>query len=195
MLDVLNIQYPVSNMEFAKKFSAKKDRIFTTKGLNMEPQEIDWGQLEDIIDKYRDETWALIPLLQDIQETFGYIPEESIETIAEALNIFASQVQGVISFYAGLYLKPKGKYVIRICRGTACHVKGGRSILRFIKKELGLNEGETSPDYKFTLETVACLGACFLAPAMMVNRTYFGKLSPTKITTILTQYGKEKGEG
>ena len=160
----------------------------------MDPQKIDWGQLEAIIDKYRCETWGLIPLLQDIQETLGYIPEESIEPIAEALNLFPSQVQGVISFYAGLSLKPKGKYVIRICRGTACHVKGGRSILRFMKKEVELDEGETSPDYQFTLETVACLGACFLAPAMMVNRAYFGKLSPSKVTSILAEYGKKKGE-
>jgi NADH:ubiquinone oxidoreductase subunit E len=160
----------------------------------MDPQKIDWGQLEAIIDKHRCETWGLIPLLQDIQETLGYIPEESIEPIAEALNLFPSQVQGVISFYAGLSLKPKGKYVIRVCRGTACHVKGGRSILRFMKKEVELDEGETSPDYQFTLETVACLGACFLAPAMMVNRAYFGKLSPSKVTSILAEYGKKKGE-
>jgi NADH:ubiquinone oxidoreductase subunit E len=160
----------------------------------MDPRKIDWGELEAIIDKHRGETWALIPLLQDIQETLGYIPEESIEPLAEALNLFPSQVQGVISFYAGLSLKPKGKYVIRICRGTACHVKGGRAILRFMKKEVGLDEGETSPDYRFTLETVACLGACFLAPAMMVNRAYFGKLSPSKVTSILAEYGKKKGE-
>jgi NADH:ubiquinone oxidoreductase subunit E len=154
------------------------------------PRETDWAKLKAIIDKHRDETWALIPLLQDIQEVFGYIPEESIETIAEGLNLFPSQVQGVISFYAGLSLKPKGRHVIRVCRGTACHVKGGRGILRFMKKELGLSEGETSPDFQFTFETVACLGTCFLAPAMMVNSTYFGKLSPPKVTTILKQYGK-----
>jgi NADH:ubiquinone oxidoreductase subunit E len=158
------------------------------------PKEIDWAQLEGIIDKHTGKKWALIPLLQDIQETFGYIPEASIEHIAEVLNLFASQVQGVTSFYAGLSLKPKGKYVIRVCRGTACHVKGGRGILRLMKKELGLNEGETSPDYAFTLETVACLGACFLAPTMMVDRTYYGRLSPPKEATILNQYGKEKGE-
>jgi len=160
----------------------------------MKPKEIDWARLADIIKKRRDETWALIPLLQEVQETFGYIPQESIDPIADALNLFPSQVQGVISFYAGLSLKPKGKYVIRVCRGTACHVKGGRSILRLMKKELGLNEGETSPDYQFTFETVACLGTCFLAPAMMVNTAYFGKLSPPKVTTILSQYGKERGE-
>jgi len=160
----------------------------------MDPQKIDWSRLKDIINKHTGEKWALIPLLQDVQETFGYIPEESIETIAENLNLFPSHVQGVTSFYAGLSLKPKGKYVVRVCRGTACHVKGSRSILRFVKKELGLNEGETSSDYHFTLETVACLGACFLAPAMMVNRAYFGKLSPPKVTSILAEYGKKKGE-
>jgi len=157
------------------------------------PKEIDWGRLEAIIDKNRGEAWALIALLQDIQETFGYIPMKSIEPIAEALNLFPSQVQAVISFYAGFSLKPKGKYVLKLCRGTACHVKGGRSILRFMKKELGLNEGETSPDYQFTLETAACLGACALAPTMMVNRTYFGKISPPKVTNILAEYGKKKG--
>lgn len=158
----------------------------------MERREIDWERLGDIIEKHKREKWGLIPLLQDIQDTFGYIPEETIEPIAEALSLFPSQVQGVTSFYAGLSLQPKGKNVIRVCRGTACHVKGGRSILRFMKKELGLDEGETRPDYSFTLETVACLGACFLAPAMMVNRTYFGKLSPPKVSTILNQYGKQK---
>ena len=158
------------------------------------PKEIDWEKLEAIINKHRDQTWALIPLLQDVQEAFGYVPPESIEPIAESLNIHSSQVQGVITFYAGFSLEPKGKYVIRVCRGTACHVKGGRSILRFMKRELGLDEGETSPDYRFTLETVACLGACFLAPTMMVNRSYFGKLSPPKVTTIMAQYDKEKGE-
>lgn len=160
----------------------------------MKPEGIDLEKLKAIIDNHGDENWALIPLLQEIQETFGYIPPESIEPIAEVLKIFPSQVQGVISFYSGLSLKPKGKNVIRLCRGTACHVKGARSVLRLMKRELELEEGETSADYQFTLETVACLGACFLAPALMVNRNYFGKLSPTKVNTILGQYGKKREE-
>jgi NADH:ubiquinone oxidoreductase subunit E len=160
----------------------------------MEPKPIDYSKLNSIIDQYRGEKWGLIPLLQHVQETFGYIPPDSIEPIAEVLDLHPSQVQGVITFYAGFTLEPKGKYVVRVCRGTACHVKGGRGILRFMKKELDLDEGETSGDYQFTLETVACLGACFLAPTMMVNRTYFGKLSPTKVTSILSEYKKEKGE-
>ena len=106
----------------------------------------------------------VIPVLQEIQETFGYVPPETIGPVADALGIYPSQVQGVITFYSGFSLRPKGKYVIRVCRGTACHVKGGRSILRFIKRELGLDEGETSPDYRFTLETAACLGGLFSRP-------------------------------
>ncbi len=160
----------------------------------MEQKEIDWGKLEAIITEHKNNGSTLIPLLQHVQETFGYIPPASIVSVAEALGLFPSQVQGVINFYAGFSLTPKGKYVVKVCRGTACHVKGGRSILRLMKKDLDLEEDETSQDYKFTLETVACLGACFLAPTMMVNKTYFGKLSPPKIATILAQYDKEKGE-
>ena len=158
----------------------------------MELPEIDWDKLNTIINAHKGEKWGLIPLLQEIQENFGYIPPDSIEPVAKALNLFPSQVQGVITFYAGFSLKPKGKYVLKLCRGTACHVKGSRSILRTMQKELGLQEGETSPDYQFSLETVACLGACFLAPAMMVNLNYFGKLAPSRITSILDQYKKDQ---
>ena len=156
----------------------------------MQPPPIDWIKLHAIIDQHKGEKWGLIPLLQEIQELCGYIPPQSIDTIAEALNMFPSQVQGVITFFSGFALKPKGKYVLKVCRGTACHVKGSRSILRLMQKELNLKEGETSPDYQFTLETVACLGACFLAPTMMINRDYFGKLSPTKVTSVLGEYQK-----
>jgi NADH:ubiquinone oxidoreductase subunit E len=161
----------------------------------MQPPPIDWDKIDTIIDKHRNEKWGLIPLLQEVQELCGYIPPKSIDIIARALNMFPSQIQGVITFYSGFALKPKGKYVLKVCRGTACHVKGSRSILRLMQKELNLSEGETSPDYQFTLETVACLGACFLAPTMMINRDYFGKLSPgklspTKVTSVLGEYQK-----
>jgi NADH-quinone oxidoreductase E subunit len=158
----------------------------------MEPKAIDWQQLNAIIADHRDRKWGLIPLLQDIQEAFGYIPPAAIEPIADAMHMYPTQVQGVITFYSGFSLQPKGRCVLRVCRGTACHVKGSRSILRLMKKELSLEEGETSPDYQFTLETVACLGACFLAPTMMVNRNYYGKLSPPKVTSILDQYRRPK---
>jgi len=145
-------------------------------------------RVQKIIQEYQAQKWGLIPLLQKIQGELGYIPKETLKPIAEALNLFPSQVQGVVTFYSQFSLAPRGKYVIRVCRGTACHVRGGRSILRMVKRELGINEKETSKDFKFTLETVACLGACFLAPTMMVNRNYFGRLSPPKIISILGQH-------
>ena len=100
----------------------------------MKPKEIDWSRLDTIIEKYSQAKWGLIPLLQEIQETFDYIPPESIESIARGLKLYPSQVQGVITFYAGFSLKPKGKYVLKLCRGTACHVKGSFSLLRLLKK-------------------------------------------------------------
>ena len=160
----------------------------------MNPPEIDWKTLTDTIEKHRGKNWGLIPLLQEVQEHFGYIPPDAIVPIAEAMGLFPSQVQGVITFYAGFSLTPKGKYVVKVCRGTACHVKGGKSILGMMKKELHINEGETTPDFRFTLETAACLGACALAPTMMVNKTYFGKLSPPKVTTTLAEYGRARME-
>jgi NADH-quinone oxidoreductase E subunit len=156
----------------------------------MKNESIDRDKLHSILEDFRGQKWALIPLLQRVQGEFGYIPPETIAPIAKALHLFPSQVQGVISFYAQFSLKPKGKYVIRVCRGTACHVRGGRTILRIIERELGLEPGQTTEDYQFTLETVACLGACFLAPTMMVNKNYFGRLSPPKINSILKQYEK-----
>jgi NADH:ubiquinone oxidoreductase subunit E len=161
---------------------------------DMKSTEIDWEKFSEIVEAHKQKKWGLIPLLQKIQESIGYIPPESIEAIAEALDLYPSQVQGVVTFYAGFSTEPRGKCVLKVCRGTACHVKGGKSILRVIQKDLDLEEGETSPDYQFTLETAACLGACFLAPAMMVDREYYGKLNPTKVTSVLGEYRKQKGE-
>ena len=155
---------------------------------------MDWEKLHNILDQHQQKKWGLMPLLQEVQECFGYIPPESIESIAKKLGLFPSEVQGVITFYAGFSTEPKGKCVLKVCRGTACHVKGGKSILRLIQKNLDLEEGATTPDYQFTLETAACLGACFLAPAMMVDREYYGKLNPRKVTSVLGEYQKEKGE-
>ena len=161
----------------------------------MNPQEIDWAKLTEIINVHRDDKWGLIPMLQKVQEKFGYIPPETIVPIAESLQLHPSHVQGVISFYAGFTMKPKGRCVLKVCRGTACHVKGSRSILRAMKKDLNLEEGETSSDYQFTLETVACLGACFLAPTMLVNRDYYGRLTPNKINSIVGIYRKDQSDG
>lgn len=150
----------------------------------------DLKQVDEILSRYQDQKWPLIPLLQEVQDEIGYIPPEAIEPIARGTGLFPVQVQGVITFYEQFHTIPRGKNIVRVCRGTACHVRGGRTILKIVKQNLDVEEGETTPDMNFTLETVPCLGTCFLAPSMMVNKNYYGKLAPPKVRNILQQYDK-----
>jgi NADH-quinone oxidoreductase subunit E len=131
---------------------------------------------------------ALIPVLQEAQAHYGYLPPPVLEAIAHGLGIPLSTVYGVVTFYAQFHLAPRGRHTIRACQGTACHVRGGRNVLTALERELGLKAGETTQDLRFTLETVACLGACFLAPAMMVDSVYFGRLAPRDVKAILEQF-------
>ncbi len=144
--------------------------------------------LEELFGGTKGGRQALIPLLQRIQERFGYVPPQSLEPVARHLGLFPAEVQGVVSFYAQFSLTPKGRNIVRVCRGTACHVKGGKSILRVAEEKLGIQDGQTREDLLFSLETVACLGTCFLAPVMMVNRNYYGRLVPPQVQSILRQY-------
>jgi NADH:ubiquinone oxidoreductase subunit E len=146
-------------------------------------------QIERIIADYQGQKWALIPLLQEIQQQVGHIPPETIPHIASALGLFPSQVQGVITFYSQLYTKPRGRNIVRVCRGTACHVRGGKSILKLVKQHLGIDEGETTTDMEYTLETVACIGVCALAPNVVVNKNIHGNMNPKKVATIFGHYG------
>ena len=130
---------------------------------------------------------VLIPVLQKVQDVFGYIPEQAVDKIANFLKISSSEIYGVITFYAQFYTEPHGKYLIKICRGTACHVRGSKEILDHIKEKLEIAEGETTKDFKFTLETVACLGACALAPLIMINNNFYGKITPQKLDSIIAQ--------
>ena len=154
----------------------------------VESQKLDLTKLDKILSKYKGQESVLIPVLQEVQAEFGWIPQEAIERIADALKVSVGQVYGILTFYAQFYLTPRGRNTVRVCRGTACHVRGTNANLRAVKRILGINEGETTNDLKFSLETVACLGTCFLAPVMMVNHNYYGKLTPSKVETILKQY-------
>ncbi len=151
---------------------------------------LDLRKLNAIIAEYTGQRWSLIPLVQRIQNEFGYIPQESIPLIAQALKLFPSQVQGVISFYAQLYTKPRGRKVVRVCRGTACHVRGGKTILKLVKQTLGIEEGETTPDMEYTLETVACIGVCALAPNIVIDDRVFGHMNPKKVDYLLKRGGE-----
>jgi len=129
-----------------------------------------------------------IGVLQDVQDHFGYLPPTALREISRRTRIPLSRIYGVVSFYAQFYTEPRGRHTVRCCRGTACHVKGAGRILDAIQRELGIEEGETTPDMLFYLETVACLGTCFLAPVMMIDNTYYGRLTPRQIQSILRTY-------
>jgi NADH:ubiquinone oxidoreductase subunit E len=151
---------------------------------------VDIKRINSIIADYREQRWGLIPLLHRIQGVLGYIPPEAIPPIARGLGLFPSQVQGVISFYEQFYTAPRGKNVVRVCRGTACHVRGGKTILKLVKQELGMEEGETTPDMEYTLETVACIGVCALAPNIVINRDTYGHMNPKKVARLFSRKDK-----
>ena len=142
-------------------------------------------QIGRIIAAHNGQRWALIPLLHDIQRDIGYIPPEAIPRLAASLGLFPSQVQGVITFYTQLYTSSRGKNVVRVCRGTACHVRGGKTILKLVRQQLGIDEGETTPDNQYTLETVACIGVCALAPNIVINSRTHGHMNPKKVSQLL----------
>ena len=144
----------------------------------------DLGVINQIIAQHRDQRWPLIPVLQEIQEELGYIPPEAIKPMAGAFDLFPSQVQGVITFYEQLHTVPRGKRIVRVCRGTACHVRGGKTILKLVKRRLDIEEGQTTPDLEYTLETVACIGVCALAPNMVIGGQTHGHLNPKRVARL-----------
>lgn len=148
-----------------------------------------------ILDKYQRNPNKLIPILQEMQEEYKYLPEEIMTFISVALQISPSTVYGVATFYAHFTLKPKGKNVIKVCDGTACHVKKSEEILKVLEKELGLNqENRTTKDMLFTLETVACLGACGLAPVVVLNDQVHGLMTPEKTVALLNEVKRKELE-
>ncbi|MGB9661548.1 MAG: NADH-quinone oxidoreductase subunit NuoE [Moorellaceae bacterium] len=144
--------------------------------------------LEKTFQRYAGTEGALIPLLQEAQEIYGYLPEEVMREIARRLKIPFSQVYGVATFYAQFHLTPRGRNIIRVCQGTACHVRGASRILEAVSAFTGVEKNKTTPDLRFTVETVACLGSCSLAPVMMVNEDTYGRLKPNEVAAILEKY-------
>jgi NADH-quinone oxidoreductase subunit E len=142
-----------------------------------------------IFNKYEaNDRSALIPLLQDAQNIYGYLPETVMQEIADFVDLPLSRVYGVATFYNQFRLKPLGKNVIRVCRGTACHVKNSANILQALEIELGVKAGGTTRDKMFTLETVACIGACSIAPVIVINNDFYGRITVKEIPKILKKY-------
>jgi NADH-quinone oxidoreductase subunit E len=163
----------------ANSFSSKFDRVC------------------EVLDKHKCNPHKLIAILQEIQEEYAYLPEEIMTYISTALGISPSSVYGVATFYSHFTLEPKGKYIIKVCDGTACHVKKSEDILEVLERELGLNATKkTTPDMLFTLETAACLGVCGIAPAVVVNEEVHGAMNREKTLALLEDIRKqENGDG
>jgi len=144
--------------------------------------------------KYKGEEGALIPLLQAAQNQYSYIPESAIYRISAVTGIPASVIYGVVTFYTQFKLTPPGKYIIRVCDGTACHVNGSMTVLSVIREILGVEIDETTKDGRFTLQSVACLGCCSLAPVMMIDDETYGRLNPSTIKKILKAYSENESK-
>ncbi len=147
--------------------------------------------LNDILSRYEGRQDELIPILQEIQAQLSYLPDAAMSQVARFLRLPESAVFGVSTFYAQFKFSPTGRKKVRLCRGTACHVRGASRILEEVEKQLGIKPGETTEDLEYSLETIACFGSCALAPVMVVDDAVYGRMTPRKVASIL---GKDKGE-
>jgi len=145
-------------------------------------------EVDRIYKRYKDSKGPLIPVLQEIQAKYGYLPQNALERFSEVSGITPSEIYGVATFYSQFRLKPVGRNIIKVCFGTACHVSGAELIAEALSNELNIAIGETTGDNKFTLETVACLGCCSLAPVIMINDTAYGNLTPDKAVKVIREF-------
>jgi NADH-quinone oxidoreductase subunit E len=145
-------------------------------------------EIEALLDKYRRQPSQLISILHDVQAKYNWLPKEALAQISEGLGIPLSRIYSVASFYKAFRITPRGRHLVRVCLGTACHVRGGLRIMEKAEEVLGIASEETTPDMKFTLERVNCLGCCALGPVIVVDDEYHGKIAPTKIEEILKSY-------
>ena len=153
-----------------------------------------FGKVCEILDRHERDSRKLIPILQAVQEEYRYLPEDILTFVATSLDLPPARVYGVATFYAHFTLHPKGKYVVKLCDGTACHVKGSERILDHIRAHLGLKDGQTTtPDMLFTVETVSCLGACGLAPVVVINESVHGQVTPDQARALLDDIREKEG--
>ena len=143
------------------------------------------GKVEEIVRGYQNIPSSLMPILQDVQGEFNYLPREALKCVSTTMNMPLSRVYSVVTFYKSFSLVPRGRHSISVCMGTACHVRGAAKVLAELERRLGIKEGETTKDRKFTLNSVNCLGACALGPVIVIDGEYFGKVTPDKVVSIL----------
>ena len=150
-------------------------------------------KLEKIAKKYKNVEGGIISALHEVQDTYGYISSTAQKYLSKELNVPMSEIYGIITFYSRFSLVPKGKYNIQVCMGTACYVKGSEKVLNRFKEKLGIKEGETTSDGKFSIESVRCIGACGLAPAIVINEEVYGKMDEKKVDELIEKYSKMWG--
>ncbi len=155
----------------------------------------DLSLIEHVLDTYAEVPGSLIAILQEVQETYGYLPMDVLELVAKRTGTPIATIMGVATFYAQFRLEPVGKYLIMLCQGTACHVNSSELISSAITDELGIEDGQTTPDGLFSLKHVACLGCCSLSPVMMINGTTYSSLTPDKAKKVLRSLAAEANEG
>ena len=149
---------------------------------------VDLADTKKIIQRYRNQKGALIPLLQDIQAAYGYVPAESIKLISKELSTYPVNIYGILTFYTQFRLTPQGRHTLKVCQGTACHVMGGKDILDYLMEKLKVSDGQTTPDEMFTLERVACIGCCGMAPVVAVDEDFYGRCTIQEVEKILDKY-------
>jgi NADH-quinone oxidoreductase subunit E len=155
---------------------------------------VDLSPTRTLIEKYSQKKGALIPLLQDIQAAYGYVPDDAVQLVAKELSIFPVEIYGVLTFYTQFYLTPRGKHTIRVCQGTACHVMGAKGLFDYLLEKLEVEEGETTKDGFFTVERVACLGCCGMAPVIMIDEDFYGRCTIQNIEETWEKYRSETAE-
>ncbi|MCX5837390.1 MAG: NAD(P)H-dependent oxidoreductase subunit E [Deltaproteobacteria bacterium] len=148
-------------------------------------------KVRNIINRYGSDKSFIVPILQDVQREFNYLPKDALYAVSSQLSVPISRVYEVVTFYKAFSLKPKGRYQLTLCMGTACHVRGAELIARNVSDILGIREGDTTPDLEYSFETVGCLGACALGPILVVNGEYHGHMNIAKSTKILKKLGKK----
>jgi NADH-quinone oxidoreductase subunit E len=144
--------------------------------------------IETIIDRFQGDKGQLVSILQDVQAEYYYLPQDALEKVSQILDIPLSQVYSVATFFRAFSLTPRGRHLIKVCLGTACHVRGAARVLEKMERDLGVNRGETTDDLKFTLETVNCVGCCALGPMVMIDEEYFGQMKSDKVSPLLAGY-------
>jgi NADH-quinone oxidoreductase subunit E len=147
-----------------------------------------YKEVQQLLEKYKGDKSALIDILHDTQSVIGYLPREALEEIHQGLDIPLSRVYSVATFFKAFSLTPRGRHLINVCMGTACHVRGSDKVLAEMEKELGIKSGENTADLKFTLETVNCVGACALGPMVIIGEDYHGEMTPDKVNEVLKNY-------